>query len=150
MQIRVHINGERFELESPVSGADLYTAARVEREQVLYRETTGDREDELVQQESTGIELKIDEHFYSSLLHLHPPEHQIIVNARPKTVAGRKISFERVIKLAFPGGPPTPQTVYTVAYGNGPPKNREGTMVTGQNVRIKNGMVFDVTETNRS
>jgi len=94
MQIRVHINGERFELESPVSGADLYTAARVEREQVLYRETTGDREDELVQQESTGIELKIDEHFYSSLLHLHPPEHQIIVNARPKTVAGRKISFD--------------------------------------------------------
>jgi hypothetical protein len=150
MQIRIDIDGKRLELESPISGVALYAAARVQHEQVLYRETAGDREDELVLQESAGIELKVDEHFYSSRFHHHPPEHSIIVNARPKTVVGRKISFEKVVKLAFPDGPPTPQTVYTVAYGNGPPKNREGKMVAGQTVRIKNDMVFDVTETSRS
>jgi hypothetical protein len=77
-------------------------------------------------------------------------EHVIIVNARRKTVAGKKISFANVVRLAFPDGPPTPQTVYTVAFSNGPPRNPEGKMISGQTVKIRDDMVFDVTETSRS
>ena len=115
---------------------------------MLYREVTGDHEDELVSKDSAAITLTPDEHFYSA--HPHKAEHVIIVNARRKEVTGRKISFARVVKLAFPDGPPTPQTMYTVAYSEGPPRNPEGKMIAGQTVKIRDEMVFDVTETNRS
>jgi len=147
-KVRVHINGRSLELPNPISGVALYAAAHLADGEVLYREVTGNREDELVAKELSSLTLAQDEHFYSA--HPHKVEHVIIVNARRKTVTGRKISFEEVVKLAFPGGPPTPQTVYTVAYSNGPPRNPEGKMVAGQTVKIRDGMVFDVTETSRS
>src|ERR1700722_13512254 len=118
-QVRVHIDGRPQELPSPITGVALYDAARVSESEVLYREVTGDEEDELVAKELPNVTLLEDQHFYSA--HPHKVEHVIIVNARQKTVAGRKISFEHVVRLAFPNGPPTPQTVYTVAYSNGPP-----------------------------
>ena len=147
-KVRVHIDGSPMELPSPISGAELYRAARVPDDNVLYREVTGDREDELVPKEDPSITLLQDEHFYSA--HPHKVEYVIIVNARRKTVSGKKISFEQVVKLAFPDGSPSDQTVYTVAYSNGPPRNPEGKMVAGQKVLIRDGMVFDVTETSRS
>lgn len=147
-KIRVHIDGRPLELPNPISGAALYAAAHVADGEVLYREVTGDREDQLVSKEIPSIALVQDEHFYSA--HAHKVEYVIIVNARRKTVSGRKITFDQVVKLAFPSGPPSPQTVYTVAYSNGPPRNPEGKMVPGQTVKIRDGMVFDVTETSRS
>jgi hypothetical protein len=39
---------------------------------------------------------------------------------------------------------------FSVTYRKGPKKNPEGTMTEGETVRIKNGMIFDVTETNKS
>jgi hypothetical protein len=147
-RVRVHIDGRPVELLSPISGATLYAEARVANGEVLYREVTGDREDELVPKELPSVTLTQDEHFYGA--HPHKTEHVIIVNTRRRTVTGRKISFAQVVKLAFPDGPPTPQTVYTVAYSNGPPRNPEGKMVAGQTVKIRDGMIFDVTETSRS
>lgn len=146
--VRVHIEGRALELSSPISGEALYAAAHVHADEVLYREVTGNREDEPIPKDASNITLVQDEHFYTD--HPHKVEHVIIVNARRKTVTGKKISFEQVALLAFPEGPPTPQTVYTVAYSNGPRKNPEGKMVPGQTVRIKDEMIFDVTETSRS
>lgn len=147
-KVRVHIDGRPLDLLSPISGAALYSAAHVMDGEVLYREVAGDREDQLVSKELPSVTLVEDEHLYSA--HPHKVEHVIIVNARRKTVIGRKISFEQVVKLAFPDGPPSPHTIYTVAYSNGPPRNPEGKMVAGQTVKIRDGMVFDVTETSRS
>lgn len=147
-KVRVHIDGRPLELETPISGVALYKTAHVPEHEVLYRELTGDREDELVPQDSPSVTLTQDEHFYTA--HPHKVEHVIIVNARRKQVSGRRISFANVVTLAFPSGPPTPQTVYTVAYSEGPPRNPEGKMVAGQTVKIRDEMVFDVTETNRS
>jgi Multiubiquitin len=147
-KVRVHIDGRPLELPDPISGPALYAAAHVADGEVLYREVTGDHEDQMVAQELPSVSLVQDEHFYSA--HPHKVEHLIIVNARRKTVTGRKISFEQVVKLAFPDGPPSAQTVYTVAYSNGPPRNPEGKMIAGQAVKIRDGMVFDVTETSRS
>jgi hypothetical protein len=147
-KVRIHVDGRAIELESPLSGPAFYVAAHVPEHEVLYLEVAGDHEDELVPKDSASIALTQDEHFYSA--HPHKTEHVIIVNARRKEVPGRKISFAGVVKLAFPDGPPTPQTVYTVAYSEGPPRNPEGKMIAGQTVKIRDEMVFDVTETNRS
>jgi hypothetical protein len=73
----------------------------------------------------------------------------IIVNGREREFVGHKITYEEVVALAYPGeqtGGDT--TVYTVAYAN--PHGKDGTLVAGQSVTVHEGMVFNVTKTNRS
>jgi hypothetical protein len=72
----------------------------------------------------------------------------IIVNGREKTVSGRTISYEQVVRLAFDSI--DANTIYTVAYKKGPASNPQGTMVAGDVVRLECGMIFNVTPTGRS
>jgi len=74
---------------------------------------------------------------------------EIIVNARPKPWSEETISYSQVVDLAFP--PPHKETeIFTVQYSHGPKDHREGTLVRGQTVQVKGGMVFDVTRTDKS
>lgn len=72
----------------------------------------------------------------------------IIVNGRPREVTGKMISYEEIVKLAFPNEPSNQDIDFTVAYAN--PHGKDGTLVSGQEVHVKEGMVFNVTKTNRS
>lgn len=75
----------------------------------------------------------------------------VIVNGREKSWAGKDISFEQVVALAYDGNPPTgPDWEFTVTYRKGEDKKREGTLVQGESVHVKEGMVFNVVSTNRS
>jgi len=73
----------------------------------------------------------------------------IIVNTRPHEWPKGKISFDEVVKLAYPT-PPGQDTVYTVSYTRGPEHKPNGTLVEGQSVEVVNDMVFSVTATNKS
>jgi hypothetical protein len=73
----------------------------------------------------------------------------IIVNAREKRVVGKGISFEEVVKFAFGSYDQNPDIVYSVSYSKGEEK-KEGTMTPGSSVKVKEGMNFNVTKTNRS
>jgi hypothetical protein len=77
-----------------------------------------------------------------------PKEVKIIVNGREKVVAGKKISYAQVVRLAFAAV--DPETIYTVTYKKGPPANPEGSMVEGDEVKIDCGMIFNVTPTRKS
>ncbi|GJM25761.1 MAG: hypothetical protein DHS20C16_21760 [Phycisphaerae bacterium] len=77
-------------------------------------------------------------------------EIQIIVNGRPKTVNKRRLTFMEIVALAFIPVRTEPTVVYTVQYSNGPRPNPEGDLVKGQSVKLREGMVFLVTETDRS
>ena len=72
----------------------------------------------------------------------------IIVNGRARKVTGKMISYEEIVKLAFPNEPSNQDIDFTVAYAN--PHGKDGTLVAGQEVHVKEGMVFNVTKTNRS
>lgn len=72
----------------------------------------------------------------------------IIINGRHREVTEHKLTYQRVIKLAFPDDQSDANTVYTVAYAN--PHGKDGTLVDGQEVVVKNGMSFNVTKTSRS
>jgi hypothetical protein len=74
----------------------------------------------------------------------------IVVNGRQKTVSTKTLSFWEVIQLAFENPAPGPQIFFTVAYRKGPDKKPKGTLVEGDSVHLKDGMVFDVTRTDRS
>jgi len=75
----------------------------------------------------------------------------IIINTREQTVEKNKeISFEEVVSLAYAGNPPTgPQLEFTVMYRRGE-GNKDGSLVAGQTVKVKEGMVFSVSATDRS
>ena len=77
-------------------------------------------------------------------------EFTIQVNARDKVWTKKIISFDEVVILAF-GVISTDQNVsYSVTYKKGDNNKPEGIMVKGDEVKVKDGMRFNVTETNRS
>lgn len=78
----------------------------------------------------------------------HNKTYNIIVNGRPRTVTEHKLSYLQVVQLAFPSETPSDKVQFTVTYSN--PHGRDGMMVAGDEVVIKEGMIFNVTKTNES
>ena len=80
----------------------------------------------------------------------HDKVFTIIVNGRQKTVTGKDISFEELVALAFNNNPPTGENVViTVTFSKGEDA-KQGTLLPGDTVKIKEDMVFNVTATNKS
>jgi len=74
----------------------------------------------------------------------------IIVNARPRNLAKTEISFEEILLLAYDQPPSGPNWVFTVTYHRGHGEKPEGSLRAGGSVKVKEGMVFDVTATDKS
>lgn len=74
----------------------------------------------------------------------------IIVNGRPKPVSQKELSFDEIVQLAFPGSVPNDTTLYTITYKRGHGGKPEGTLVAGDTVKVKDGMIFNVTATDKS
>tara|TARA_R110001583_G_scaffold195511_1_gene374769 strand:+ start:24243 stop:24518 length:276 start_codon:yes stop_codon:yes gene_type:complete len=81
--------------------------------------------------------------------HGRDKEFQIIVNGRPKTVTEKFLSFVDVVKLAFDEFIDNGSRIYTMTFMKGADK-REGSLVLGDEVRIKSGVIFNVTATDKS
>jgi hypothetical protein len=73
----------------------------------------------------------------------------LIVNGREKKFLKEEISFAEVVTLAF-DTPPSKDVMYTVTYRRGQGSKPDGTLVHGQSVKVKDGMIFNVTATNKS
>jgi hypothetical protein len=74
----------------------------------------------------------------------------IFVNTRPHEVEKNDtISFEELVAIAFPEAPDGDNIGYSVMYQRGH-ANQGGALGPGQSVKIKDGMRFDVTATDRS
>jgi hypothetical protein len=75
----------------------------------------------------------------------------IIINGRPKVVEKTTLSFMDVVLLAYPNAQlENPDFEYKVTYTKGHSENQEGTLIKGQSVKVKEGMIFNVSETNKS
>jgi hypothetical protein len=74
----------------------------------------------------------------------------IIVNTRPHEWEKKEISYEEVVTLAFGSYSHDEGVVYTVTYSKGEEPHKEGSLVKGQSVKVKDGMIFNVTQTNKS
>jgi hypothetical protein len=74
----------------------------------------------------------------------------IIVNGRPEPWSKNQISYDELVTLSglpLPGGP---NPGFTITYTDGPPNKPDGTVTTGQTVKVRDGEVFNVTPTNQS
>ena len=78
--------------------------------------------------------------------HHEPKPHRIVVNGRPKEFVGARITYDELVKLAFPDGPFN--VIYTVTYINR--DGLDGTLGAGQSTRVTEEMEFHVGKTNRS
>ena len=76
----------------------------------------------------------------------------IVVNAQRKDWNETTISYSQVVQLAFPEPPPPGVVItYTVEYERGEGHKPEGSLVKdGPSAKVKEGMIFSVTETGRS
>jgi hypothetical protein len=74
----------------------------------------------------------------------------IIVEGTPHEWAEKKITYEQVVKLEVPGYNPNSGITYSVTYERGPRNKPEGILAPGASVKVKDGMVFNVSETGQS
>lgn len=74
----------------------------------------------------------------------------IIVNGRPVQETRRELTFEDVVRLAYPTPPTGDNIEYTVTYRRGVVEKPEGTLLPGGTVKLKHEMIFNVTATDKS
>jgi hypothetical protein len=74
----------------------------------------------------------------------------IVVNGRQKTVQKEDNSIAEVVHLAFENPPYGENTLFTITYRRGHGNKPEGILAEGESVKVKDGMIFDVTATDKS
>ncbi len=74
----------------------------------------------------------------------------IIVEGTPHEWSKRTITHEEVVKLEVPEYPQNPPFTYAVTYKCGPSNKPEGILAPGASVKVKEGMIFNVSETGQS
>lgn len=144
--VKIFIDQESYHSANPTTGAALYALGKVESGLELFREVTGDREDPEVPNGPEAVHLKEDEHFHSG----KPKTYTIYVNGQEKKITTKTVTYEEIVKLAFPTPITGQNIIYTVGYEDGPHNNPSGSLMPGGTVHIKNGMIFDVTPTDKS
>lgn len=60
------------------------------------------------------------------------------------------ITYAQVVTLEVPNYPEHPDITYSVKYKNGQGNKPEGTLSQGGSVKVKDGMIFSVSETGQS
>ena len=74
----------------------------------------------------------------------------IIIDGTPHEVAKDDKTYVEIVTLADPQYPQHPETTYSVTYKRGHGNKPEGTLSPGGSVKIKDGMVFNVSRTGQS
>lgn len=74
----------------------------------------------------------------------------IIVNGREKTVTERELSEAGLVQLAFDDPPSGPNVCFTITYRRGQGNKPEGTLEEDETLKLKDGMIINVTPTDKS
>lgn len=74
----------------------------------------------------------------------------IIVEGTPHEWPKGEITFVEVVSLEVPNYLEHPEITYSVKYKNGRGNKPEGILPTGGSVKVKEGMIFSVSETGQS
>ena len=77
-------------------------------------------------------------------------ETTIVVNAQHKVVAGKELTYDQLVRLAYSTPPTGENVLVTVSYRRGEGNKPEGTLVAGQSIKVKEGMIFNVRATDKS
>lgn len=145
-QVRIHIDQQPYKSPNPTTGQALYVLGGVAAGLDLYQEVDGNREDQPIENGPEVVHLREDEHFHSG----QPKKYTIYVNGQKKVVATKTVTFAELVALAFPTPPTGENILFTISYEEGPHVNPQGSLKEGGTVKVKNGMIFNVTATDKS
>lgn len=67
----------------------------------------------------------------------HEESFTVIVNLEKKTVPDRRVTFDEVVRLAFPDKASDLNTTFTVTFRKSDSNKRDGTLVEGEHVQVK-------------
>ena len=142
------VDNHMFETEQQfLNGEEIKKIAGIPLEYELY--LSGSKIKNLIVNNDTTIDLGMPglERFTSS----QPTRiQQISVNGRPHVYPEKTITYDQVVRIAYPNDPVGKEMGYTVSYANGPAENPEGPMTKGSTVIVKHNMKFYVTATHKS
>ena len=79
----------------------------------------------------------------------HDDQFTIVVNGRSKKWPKDAISYDELVALSGLPPPSGPNPGFTITFHNNP-DHSDGTVVPGQSVNVRNGMIFNVTPTTQS
>jgi hypothetical protein len=75
----------------------------------------------------------------------------IVVNSVEETVPDKQVTFEQVVKLAYPDAPPETNVKFSMTYRNAASFPHAGELGEGGSVEVKkHGSIFNVTRTVQS
>ncbi len=77
----------------------------------------------------------------------HEKTYRVVVNGVESTVDHDLLTYDEVVRLGFPS--PDPNTIYSVSFEKAR-EPKEGELLPGQSVEIKENTEFDVDDTGRS
>lgn len=148
-QINIHIDQKEYHSLTPTSGIDLYELAKIPSDRVLYRKVEGDAKEKLIRIDDPSVHLTQGEHIYSA----DAPEHHfaIVVNTDPFIVDHNVLTFDELVKLAYPQPPTGLDPEFTVSFEHAKSQPHHGDLAKNGFVTVKkHGTIFDVGHTNRS
>ncbi|MBI1256532.1 MAG: hypothetical protein GC204_03585 [Chloroflexi bacterium] len=143
---RLTLNAHEVQWGRPgITGTSLHKLAGAAQTDAVYLQIADGTSrliepDELVDLTKPGLE-----HFVTR----PKPLITIIVNARPRHVAGPTVTFEQIVQLAFPG-PHETNVVFSMTYRHATSLPHQGELGAGGIVKIKEGTAFNVTRTVQS
>jgi hypothetical protein len=92
-----------------------------------------------------------DNHGDSANTPSDPQSHKditIFINTREFTLHQKNLTYQELVDLAFPGNISSPEKIYEITYSSD--HGLDGKVGVDGNVKLKEGMVFNVGLTNRS
>jgi hypothetical protein len=74
----------------------------------------------------------------------------VVVNGQERVVQKDELTFDEVVRLAFDNPPTGQNVIFTITYRRGRGEKPEGTLLEGETLKVKEGMIINVTPTDRS
>ncbi|WP_339812649.1 multiubiquitin domain-containing protein [uncultured Imperialibacter sp.] len=131
-----------------ITGAEIRQLGNIPIENEIFLAIKRPWKDELIpDNKEVNLARPEVEHFYSKEEHFKVA---LIVNLKEKSWIEKTITFEQVITLAYGSHDTSGSKGYTVTYDRGPHQNPEGAMDKEDRVFVKNKMIFNVKQTDKS
>jgi hypothetical protein len=142
--VRIQIDKQLCESPTPTTGAALYLLGHVPAGLQLFAQ--GQDEDSRIADDDTAVELKNGDRFWTGKP--EPTGTTIYVNTVAVVWDLARISYDELVKLAFPEGPFDGNVRYSITWTT--PDGSEGAVLKGGKVKVVDGMKFDVRNTDKS
>lgn len=148
--LKFSVNSTELEVTDQfLTGLKIKELAGVPESDDLYLVVPGYADELITNEKDVNLARPCVERFVSRA---HGSGITILVNGKPQSHSNpaTSVSYEQVVRYAFPKAEFNPNVGYTVTYHNGPSHNEEGILVLGGQVATKHHMCFDVTATHKS